>query len=536
MKELFTVVLSVALFLCLSCSKDNPTDPPSQGNQPPAQPSQPSPAIGATDQDTMLELSWVCNDPDGDSLIYDVYLEAFSTPHKIASNLTVNRYEVTGLQQDETYYWQILAKDPVHDFVRGPVWVFHTKELQQTLIEPNPVDDATAVATSARFTWQFAPGPTGGVVYDFYLGESGNPTLRASGLTQPSNGVSGLGYGTEYQWYVVARQQNAVVATGPTWHFTVREELTTRGRYVSTPQFPTCIAVSGNRLYVCSLLLPYWETGNLYVYDISSPDAPVILGGRSIPKGGPQDLAINGSTAFILQVSDGLTTMDVSDPSLPRYLTNYDYSGAVYEAVTLNGQYAYVTAFENSRGAMLLTFDVSDPSSLRLVSELNGVRGRVAIYDSYGYAEADGQLAVLSVADPSSPQLILTTDFARRDLFVNYPVLISGYFVYSIENPAAPSLVGEIPSSSLGTHPDVTVRWGAGDLVVAQVTYNSATSYVPYVALIDVSQPEHPLIVKEYLFDCVTDVASDGRVIVAAGRERPCQINVSSGEIQVFDF
>ncbi|GAF72541.1 unnamed protein product, partial [marine sediment metagenome] len=80
------------------------------------------------------DLSWICSDPDGDSLTYDVYFEADdSTPDVLVSDdQTDTTFDPGTLDYETTYYWQIIAEDEHGASTESPIWSFTTEE------EPEP--------------------------------------------------------------------------------------------------------------------------------------------------------------------------------------------------------------------------------------------------------------------------------------------------------------------------------------------------------------------------------------------------------------
>jgi len=91
-------------------------------------PSNPSPANGAKDTDLEVLLSWEGEDPDGDAVLYDLYLSTFHNPSLFRSNRTTNTYNESGLLPNTTYYWKIAAKNEGSEPVVGPIWSFTTKK------------------------------------------------------------------------------------------------------------------------------------------------------------------------------------------------------------------------------------------------------------------------------------------------------------------------------------------------------------------------------------------------------------------------
>lgn len=79
MKHLAFLTTAIFLF-ALSCQKSQ--DPVSPGNpdenHPPNVPSFVSPDSGVIGQDTTIEISWFCNDQDGDNLFYIIHVGTYS--------------------------------------------------------------------------------------------------------------------------------------------------------------------------------------------------------------------------------------------------------------------------------------------------------------------------------------------------------------------------------------------------------------------------------------------------------------------------
>lgn len=120
------LVLLISTFTFLSCSEDETTTP--QSNNPPTTPSNPSPINGATDVSRSPVLSWTCSDPDaGDSIKYDLFFSSVNPPNtQIASGWIYPNYTMTGLENNQTYYWRITAKDLKGASSVGPIWRFTT--------------------------------------------------------------------------------------------------------------------------------------------------------------------------------------------------------------------------------------------------------------------------------------------------------------------------------------------------------------------------------------------------------------------------
>ncbi len=95
-------------------------------NQPPNMPSDPVPANGETGVQTNINLTWVCTDPEGDDLTYNVYFGTNEIPPLLATNVAVNSYNPGLLDFSTQYYWKIVAYDTYGDSTEGAIWHFTT--------------------------------------------------------------------------------------------------------------------------------------------------------------------------------------------------------------------------------------------------------------------------------------------------------------------------------------------------------------------------------------------------------------------------
>lgn len=81
-------------------------------NLPPDAPSLTYPESNATDLPINGTLFWECDEPNNETLLYDIYLGTSTPPTLILENATSDLYSYSNLDRATTYYWKVDAKDP----------------------------------------------------------------------------------------------------------------------------------------------------------------------------------------------------------------------------------------------------------------------------------------------------------------------------------------------------------------------------------------------------------------------------------------
>jgi glutaredoxin len=95
-------------------------------NHPPAKPSSPSPANGATNVALNKDISWSCTDPDEeDTLYFDVYFGTTNPPPKVATHQTKKSWDTGTMSYATTYYWKVNVTDNLL-YNESPIWSFTT--------------------------------------------------------------------------------------------------------------------------------------------------------------------------------------------------------------------------------------------------------------------------------------------------------------------------------------------------------------------------------------------------------------------------
>lgn len=102
---------------------------PGGENHPPNKPGNEVPPNGSTDRLITTTLSWSCNDPDSDDITFDVYFDNSNPPAQQESNQTSTSYDPGTLNNDETYYWYIVAWDEHGLSNTSEYWWFTTEDV-----------------------------------------------------------------------------------------------------------------------------------------------------------------------------------------------------------------------------------------------------------------------------------------------------------------------------------------------------------------------------------------------------------------------
>lgn len=215
---------------------------------------------------------------------------------------------------------------------------------------------------------------------------------------------------------------------------------------VPGPVFAGGVALVGSRLYVTNTELD--ATRTLEIYDVTTPTAPVRVGGFALQNSG-RNLAISGTSAYIALYTSGLRVLDVSDP----------------------------------RGGIAATVDTPHTAS------------DVAFVRSYAYVADRFSIRILDASDPLNPTEVGSSPLDSERLVVSgthayslYGAAPTIFEVLDVSNPLAPAVVGTF------TAPDV-IR----DIAVAgervYLTLDSGS-----LRIVDVSNPTAPVEVGHYDF------------------------------------
>jgi hypothetical protein len=152
MRPLYLISLSLSAFLALQgCKKNDPDNPSETLNRPPDPFELTHVANGSADVDVMPTLTWkISKDPDGDSVVYDLYLKKENQEFDLlASGIHENSFALeTRLITQTKYQWKVVAKDGKGGSCEAKTaFEFTTRSLK----EPSKaIDEATSISRSGH--------------------------------------------------------------------------------------------------------------------------------------------------------------------------------------------------------------------------------------------------------------------------------------------------------------------------------------------------------------------------------------------------
>jgi len=227
---------------------------------------------------------------------------------------------------------------------------------------------------------------------------------------------------------------------------------------------PTAIAFANNKVY---LGRTNGAGREFFIFDVSAPDAPVLLGQRDLD-GTPRSIVINGNYAYVASTDNAseLQIIDISNPATIANVgkltvvnltnANSNNNNGDLLALTTDGSYLYGA---RTGGDEFLIFDISvTPSTpgdpIGRGNTLVGVPTDIVLSGNYAYVVTDdngAELQVMDITNKSAPTRPFAVDMASGDnnanalslvvvgtnLIVGRAVATSPeFFTYDISNQA----------------------------------------------------------------------------------------------------
>jgi hypothetical protein len=200
--------------------------------------------------------------------------------------------------------------------------------------------------------------------------------------------------------------------------------------------------VVGDRAYVAT-------RDRLSIVDVSNPKSPVEIGHSPVPKDAFR-LAVSGKYAYVSDPGSPMHVIDVSDASSPKEIGSFAPPGGRSRGITAIGHAVLMTV--EYEGLSIL--DVDDPTNPRQLSfrKLPNVSGDVASLDNYAFVANDG-LRVFDISPLHSPTEVayrpITGGGWEHDMhfdgkyvyIVHWDGKACTVYIYNVKDPLQPTEV-----------------------------------------------------------------------------------------------
>ncbi len=219
----------------------------------------------------------------------------------------------------------------------------------------------------------------------------------------------------------------------------------------SADTYITNIQVVGNTAYVTN------GSKGLQVFDISDPDVPTLLTNYALDLqatdktlGYLEDVFVAGTIAYMAYGSAGLRLADILNPATPAARGYYNsYSGLAAD-VWVDGSIAYLAAEE----AGLQIIDVSNAAEPIRLGKFNEYAKAVQVIGTLAYIGGGGKFYIVDISNPAIPVEVgrcTTSGYARDVHVVNYLAFIAegphDLQIISVSDPTTPEIIAtyELP-------------------------------------------------------------------------------------------
>ncbi|MCX7886724.1 MAG: hypothetical protein N3B01_05645 [Verrucomicrobiae bacterium] len=242
-------------------------------------------------------------------------------------------------------------------------------------------------------------------------------------------------------WDVAVKGQYAFVCDY-TKFFSVYDTRDGQWRQVTKLRMPSMtenVIVRGNHAYVAN------HTAGLTIVDISTPSKPVIVSNFN-PQIDCDAIGLWRDCAILYAHWESrLVLVDVSDPLKPRQIGLYQHDPKTFNQgeIEVDNGFAYCTAVNG-----LVIVNIVNPAEPKLVSTvlLNGGTTDVVVKDGYAFVAARNGITVLDVRDPTHPTAVGSYPCAAAQLAVN-KANKSVYFIYVATKKAPASILQFRPAA-----------------------------------------------------------------------------------------
>jgi hypothetical protein len=243
-------------------------------------------------------------------------------------------------------------------------------------------------------------------------------------------------------------------------------------------------------MYANEQALYLTTTHGLYIFDVSTPTTPSLLGSYKTPSS-VIAMDVHGEYAYIIDADTGLYIINIVKPQGPVLESVFKFPGISASRcggkIVINDGYAYVLNFDFTPTLFIL--NISQPKAPVLTTTLTKLHmklwGDVAIQGNFAYIVNDIGLHVMDISTPDAPVTI--SEYAvpgeSSNIYIegNYAYITEhafhseprGLSILDISNPHAPTLAGFYEIS--GRITDINVQgnmlylMNRGDLLILDI-------------------------------------------------------------------
>ncbi len=401
-------------------------------NRTPTVPIAISPPDGAKSVNMPVTLEWRCEDPDGDVLYFNVYVNN----QLKTQETTATCYELAGLDANTKYEWYVEVTDKkIGSPIRSPNWTFTTKGVPNRAPEkpnnPSPQMGEIVQQTDVVLKWSCSDPDGDKLFYDVYFGESSNPQLIRENIETNFVSIQDLKIGRKYYWKVVAKDGNSETE-GDMWHFVVLSQaagsrflaLTESGVYevdasdVSSPTYTKRLSNTGDSVYYFDETIYVIGDEGLIIDTITA--TPVNFPGDRIIVSQLQPIlrVVVGDLYAIITTGPSLTILNVQDPSNVDEVISIPASSS--EGIFVDGSTIYLCD-----GNKLRIIEAISPESPLQLGEytLDSTSGKAIetfVVEDTAYLLAEYKLLKLDVSNPAAIIKEDDTSFTGKGVKIYY--------------------------------------------------------------------------------------------------------------------
>ncbi len=208
--------------------------------------------------------------------------------------------------------------------------------------------------------------------------------------------------------------------------------------------------------------------------------SPTLSGSVTLPGGSAQKVAIQGTTAYIADQTNGVQVVSFANPTAPTVIGSYAVSGT--QDIIVQNNTAYVAG---SAGLFILNVINPTPTLLGKLTSPQALNGLALMNNLLAWAD-NGGVQVVDVTHPSAPVSLgqfNTSGIGRQVTWqspLNNELLVAddafGVQIWDVTTPSAPVKLGAITTPSYATSITPFNRTSAvvGDLFDGLLLINTA--------------------------------------------------------------